>query len=107
MYRLLLVFVVVAFLSRAGTPAPEQIEFFEKQVRPLLAAQCHSCHSSKTKTRFAGLALDTKMGIAKGGDSGPVIAPGKPDESKLIQAVRGKLPVRMPPTGNLKEDQIN
>ncbi len=84
----------------------DKIEFFEKEVRPLLAAQCYGCHSSKAPTKFAGLTLDSAAGVQKGSDTGPVIVPGKPDESKLMKAVRGQLPVRMPPTGKLKDAQI-
>ncbi|MFN0170483.1 MAG: PSD1 and planctomycete cytochrome C domain-containing protein [Bryobacteraceae bacterium] len=86
--------------------APEEREFFEKQVRPLLVSRCHSCHSSSAKTRFAGLALDTAAGLRKGSDTGPVVIAGKPEESRLLLAVRGKLPARMPPTGPLSEAEI-
>ena len=83
-----------------------ETEFFEKQIRPLLVTRCHGCHSSEAKTRFASLELDTKSGLLKGGDSGPVVIPGDPARSRLIQAVRGELPVRMPPTGKLRDDEI-
>jgi len=99
---------VMAFLT-ARFPvasASGETEFFEKQVRPMLATRCHSCHSSEAKPLFAGLALDTKTGLLKGGDSGPVVIPGDPARSRLIQAIRGELPVRMPPTGKLRDDEI-
>lgn len=86
--------------------ASGETEFFERQIRPLLAIQCHSCHSSEAKTRFAGLSLDTKSGLLKGSDSGPVVVPGNPARSRLIQAIRGELPARMPPTGKLRDDEI-
>ncbi len=87
-------------------PPADQTEFFEKEVRPLFASQCFGCHSSKAKTRFAGLSLDSRDGVNKGSDSGPVVVPGDPDKSKLIRAVRGQTAVRMPPTGPLEEEQI-
>ncbi|MEY4483060.1 MAG: hypothetical protein RL693_512 [Verrucomicrobiota bacterium] len=62
------------------------MQFFETKVRPLLVEKCYECHSAE-KTK-GGLALDTKAGWEKGGDSGPAILPGKPDESLLIKAVR-------------------
>ncbi len=89
-----------------GAQAPDSSEFFEKQVRPLLVSRCHSCHSSRGKTKFAGLALDTAAGLRRGSDAGPVVIAGKPEESRLLLAVRGKLPARMPPTGPLSESEI-
>ncbi|MBZ5607652.1 MAG: PSD1 and planctomycete cytochrome C domain-containing protein [Acidobacteriia bacterium] len=87
-------------------PRADESEFFEKEIRPLLATQCFGCHSSKANPRFAGLSLDSREGVNKGSDSGPVIVPGDPDHSKLIRAVRGQTPVRMPPSGPLKAEQI-
>lgn len=92
--------------SLAAAPGPEGVEFFEKEVRPVLAEKCYACHSSKAKTRFANLSLDTAAGINKGSDSGPVVLAGRPAESKLIRAVRGQLPATMPPGGKLSEPQI-
>ena len=92
--------------SLCWAATPEEIEFFEAQIRPLLATHCHSCHSSKAKTSFAGLHLDTAEGVRKGSDSGPVIVAGDPNASRLLQAVQGKLAQPMPPGGRLKEAQI-
>lgn len=64
----------------------EDHAFFESKVRPVLVEHCYECHGGE-KTK-GGLALDTKQGWQKGGDSGPAIVPGKPDESLLIKAVR-------------------
>lgn len=66
--------------------AAQDHAFFESKVRPLLVEHCYECHSGE-KTK-GGLALDTKQGWEKGGDTGPAILPGKPDESLLIKAVR-------------------
>jgi hypothetical protein len=68
-----------------SSPA-EDHAFFESKVRPVLVEHCYECHSGE-KTK-GGLALDTKQGWEKGGDTGPAIVPGKPDESLLIKAVR-------------------
>jgi len=87
-------------------PSAESVEFFEKEIRPLLAAQCYSCHSAAAKPVFAGLRLDSRAGVLKGSDSGAVIVAGHPEQSKLIRAVKGELPARMPPTGKLSEGQI-
>jgi len=75
-----LIVVPAAALADAGS------EFFESKVRPVLFEHCYECHSGE-KTK-GGLALDTKQGWEKGGDTGPTIVPGNPDESLLIKAVR-------------------
>jgi hypothetical protein len=82
-------------------------EFFEKKIRPVLATNCFGCHSSKLKTPMGGLALDTKVGLLKGGDSGPAIVPGKPAESLLLRALRyNDLRLKMPPTDKLPDSVI-
>ena len=83
-------------------------EFFESKIRPLLVDRCYECHSGE-KTK-GGLALDTREGWQKGGDSGPVVVPGKPEESLLISAVHyGDQDLAMPPEkagGKLSEADI-
>ncbi len=79
-------------------------EFFEQKIRPVLVEKCYSCHNSKLKAAFGGLRLDTAAGLKRGGDSGPVVVPGKPEESLLYQALRYDNPrLKMPPTGRLPE----
>ena len=65
----------------------EQVEFFEKNIRPALAEHCYECHNSSDKAK-GGLALDWRGGLAKASASGPVIVAGKPDESLLLRAIR-------------------
>ncbi len=65
----------------------DQIAFFEKNIRPVLASKCYGCHSAKEKTK-GGLQLDTRDAMRRGGESGPGIVPGKPDESEVIKAIR-------------------
>ena len=83
--------------------SPEQIQFFESQVRPILAEQCFGCHGDK-KTK-AGLRLDARSFALAGGDSGPAIVPGKPEESPLVAAIRYEGP-EMPPKGKLAPRQV-
>jgi hypothetical protein len=82
--------------DRAGS------EFFESRIRPVLVEHCFDCHSSGAKKVKGGLLLDSVEGMRKGGETGPAVIPGKPDESLLIQAVRfdDEL-IRMPPKGKL------
>lgn len=87
-------------------PSAADIEFFEREVRPLLAEQCFACHSGKVEAPFAGLRLDSREAALAGGDSGAAILPGDPEQSRLIQMLRGA-PVIMPPTGKLPEERID
>ena len=60
------------------------IEYFEKHVRPVLAENCYSCHSAEAASVFAGLRLDSKSTLLKGGDSGPALVPGDSGASLLL-----------------------
>jgi mono/diheme cytochrome c family protein len=75
----------------------EDRDFFEKQVRPLLVKRCFECHGG-TKAA-GGLSLATAKGWAKGGENGPAIVPGKPEESRLINAINYR-ELEMPPADN-------
>ena len=82
-------------------------EFFEQKIRPVLARNCYECHSAKAKKLKAGLFLDRKAGWEKGGESGPVIVPGKLDESLLLSAIRYKdNDLRMPPEKKLPKEVV-
>src|SRR5262249_59759733 len=80
-------------------PSPEQVEFFEKRVRPVLAENCLSCHGPKKQ--MSGLRLDSREAVLAGGDNGPAIRPRDPDNSPLIQAVRHQGERKMPPKKRL------
>jgi hypothetical protein len=80
------------------------IEFFEKKVRPVLAQHCYSCHSARAKKLRGGLALDSREGLRRGGESGPAVVPGRPDDSLLLKAVRyTDDDLKMPPKGKLSD----
>jgi hypothetical protein len=91
--------------STAPRPiTPAQEAFFEAKIRPVLVAQCGKCHASTAKTLRGGLRLDSREGLRLGGDSGPAIVPGNPDESRLIQAIRYRdEDLRMPPKAKLPD----
>ena len=86
-------------------PNVEQLEFFEKEIRPLLAEHCYECHSAKASRLKAGLLLDSRPGMLKGGDSGPALAESNVDESLILQAVRYEV-FEMPPKGKLPAKDI-
>ncbi|MDE0123706.1 MAG: DUF1553 domain-containing protein [Bryobacterales bacterium] len=85
----------------------DQLEFFEKEIRPLLVQNCYACHSSRAATVFGELRLDSQEALLAGGRSGPAVVPGDPDGSRLIQAVRhDSEQLSMPPAGRLDDRKI-
>lgn len=98
---------VLAFAgaSRASDDLPAGVEYFEKHVRPILAEHCLECHGAD-KTQ-ANLRLDSAEGWLGGGDSGPAVVRGKPDESLLVHAIKHDgSNVEMPPDGKLSDAKI-
>ena len=110
MPRPLLLVLAVAF-GPASLPAatPEEgLAFFEKQIRPLLEDHCYNCHSTEAGKAKGGLKLDSRDGWMKGGESGPALVPGKPDESLLIRGVRRwDQDFQMPPKHPLEPALVN
>lgn len=86
--------------------SPEQLEFFEKSIRPLLAEHCYACHSGQAKRLEGGLRLDSRALVIKGGDSGSSIQLKTPHDSLLLEAVRYES-FEMPPNTRLKQAQID
>jgi cytochrome c553 len=88
----------------------EGLEFFEKNVRPILADRCYECHSAEKNSSKGGLILDSRDGAFKGGDEGPSVVPGNLEKSLLIKAVRYTDPeFAMPPKksgGKLPDEKI-
>ncbi|MGK0190004.1 MAG: hypothetical protein ACI9R3_005823 [Verrucomicrobiales bacterium] len=81
--------------------------FFEKEIVPVLERRCYECHSHESGKAKSGLVLDTRSGWEHGGDSGPALIPGNPNESLIIAAVRyGNVDTQMPPKGKLPEGEI-
>jgi hypothetical protein len=84
-----------------------QNEFFESKIRPVLVENCYKCHSAGAEKIKGGLLLDTRDGVVKGGDTGPVIVSGKPDDSLLIKAVRyTDKDLQMPPNDKKLPDAV-
>ncbi|MBI1790752.1 MAG: PSD1 domain-containing protein [Acidobacteria bacterium] len=95
--------VILAALAPAY--AATSAEFFEMRVRPVLVKNCFPCHAA---SRMGGLRLDSRQDILKGGNSGPALTPGKPEESLLIRAVRRTHErFKMPPQEKLKDEEID
>lgn len=82
----------------------EAAEFFEKQVRPLLAAKCQVCHSAKART--SGLDLSSAAGFQAGGASGLLVNKENPEASLLLKVISYEGSLKMPPMGKLKAEEI-
>lgn len=96
----------IADQPKGKSISAEDREFFEKKIRPVLVEHCYECHSADSDELGSNLRLDHREGVLTGGESGPVVAPGRPDESLLIKALRYKGP-EMPPTDPLSERVVN
>jgi len=94
----------------AMPPSAEGLEFFEKNVRPILIDRCYECHSAAKNSSKGGLILDSMDGAYKGGDEGPAVVPGNLEKSLLIKAVHYTDPeFAMPPKktgGKLPDEKI-
>lgn len=90
-------------LLLCATAVPcQQREWFETEVRPILAQNCYRCHGpDKQKSE---LRLDHIAFIKKGGERGPALDPSRPTLSRLLHAVDYADPdLQMPPKRRLPE----
>jgi hypothetical protein len=96
---------MVGLAHGAAPLSTAEVEFFEKRIRPVLVQQCMDCHNqNKVK---AGLYLDSREGVHKGGETGPLFVVGNPDKSLLIQAIRyTDDDLQMPPKHRLTPEQV-
>ncbi len=87
------------------THSPEDIAFFEKNIRPLLVKHCYQCHADQQAK--GGLRLDSRMAVRKGGDTRPAIVIGNPAKSLLVEAVDYQNPdLQMPPKKRISNSEI-
>lgn len=82
--------ILLLLLPSVG-PAANPVDF-DRAIAPILAGRCLECHSGAAAK--GKLDLSAQKGFAKGGESGPAVAPGKPDDSLLWQRVDA---LEMPP----------
>ena len=64
---------------------PAELDFFEENIRPLLVSKCIECHGEDTQE--SGLRLDSRAAILKGTEQQPVVLPGMPDKSRLLEVL--------------------
>jgi hypothetical protein len=105
--------ILALLLGSAGSVPQEEavdregIEFFEKRIRPVLADRCYSCHSARAEKLKAGLLLDSRAAMLRGGDQGPALKPGDPDGTLLLRAIRyTDEDLKMPPKGKLPAEVV-
>src|ERR1041384_2469691 len=85
--------------------SPDDLQFFETKIRPVLADNCYKCHSQGAEKIKGGLLLDSREGALKGGNTGPAVVPGDLEKSLLIQAVHYKdKDLQMPPNDRTLPD---
>lgn len=82
----------------------QQLELFEKQIRPVLTEKCLSCHG--VHVAKAKLRLDSRDAVLKGSSSGIIVVAGQPAQSRLMEALRYQGDVQMPPSGKLTDAEI-
>jgi len=94
-----------AAIAEDAAFTPDQLEYFEKQVRPLLVEHCQKCHGAEKQK--GELRLDSREALLKGGETGPAIVAGKPADSELIKALKYDPDgYQMPPDGKLPEETV-
>jgi hypothetical protein len=92
--------------AAAQTTTPQEVEFFEKNVRPVLADKCFMCHGAALQQ--SQLRVDSREALLKGGARGAAIVPNQPEQSLLIKAItHADEKLRMPPTGKLSDKEID
>ncbi len=92
----------------AHAAGPDDFEFFEKKIRPILTDNCFKCHSHSSEKLKGGLLLDSRDGLLKGGEGGLVVNLAKPLESRLLEAIQYEnADLQMPPKRMLAPEQIS
>ncbi len=99
--------VWLAVSGMGGAASPEEIDYFETYVEPLLREHCYECHSHEAEKAKGGLVLDSRAGLLTGGDMGPSFVEDKVESSLLLKAIGyGDKDLQMPPDGKLDEAAI-
>src|SRR5262249_9871175 len=91
--------ILFALLAAASLLAQsaEQVEFFEKEIRPVLATKCYACHGPNAQ--MGGLNFSKPADLTK------VVSPGDAEHSRLYQAISYAEKIKMPPAGKLPDHQ--
>lgn len=101
--------IAMAATSRLAWAGPTRStpsdQHFLERIQPLLQARCVSCHGPEKQK--GALRLDSREATLAGGDLGPAVVPGNPEESLLFQAVlHATADLEMPPKDKLSPTEI-
>ncbi|RYD65594.1 MAG: hypothetical protein EOP84_31795, partial [Verrucomicrobiaceae bacterium] len=97
-------FLIILSLAALCFQVEELHASWPNEIQTILDQHCVKCHGPLEQEY--GLELDTLEGTLKGSEDGPVIIPGKPDESVLITVLAPKEDPHMPPKKQLAEADI-
>lgn len=93
--------------ERVDDEEKEGLELYKSKILELLTDNCFECHSTKEDRFESGLDLQFRRTILEGGDRGPAIEPGEPEDSLLILAIKyEEEDLEMPPDGRLSDEEI-
>jgi Protein of unknown function (DUF1553)/Protein of unknown function (DUF1549)/Planctomycete cytochrome C len=100
-------FLNVAILLSMATAlsADEQLDFFERKIRPVLVEHCYACHSAEGTDIEGGLRLDSRDAMRRGGESGPAVMPKVVEKSLLVSAIKYES-LKMPPEHKLPDEVV-
>ena len=102
--RISTLFALLLLPAAVRAAEPVDNEYFERKVRPILVANCVSCHGPKKQK--GELRLDARAGFVAGGQTGALVKAGEPDKSLIIQVVRYDGDIKMPQKGKLPDAEI-
>ncbi len=89
--------------AAAAAPAPDADSLWTGKIQPLFDVHCVKCHGPIEQK--GGLELDTPKAVFKGGDDGPVLVAGKPEESPLYKNLAPGADPHMPPKKQLGDQE--
>lgn len=102
---------LVAFIrawKKPGAPTPGAVKGpgFAADILPLFQKQCVACHSATQP--LGGWDSSTYAGVMESGNHAPVVVPGDPEGSLLIQKLLGSQTIgsQMPPAQLLPQEQV-
>ncbi|MBI3861701.1 MAG: hypothetical protein HY290_07380, partial [Planctomycetia bacterium] len=88
--------ILAGFSTRFARADEAPAPVYEKQIAPFFKSYCLACHDGGDDSK-GGLSLLTHKTLMEGGDDGPVIVPGKSDDSRLVKMLLGTARPKMPP----------
>ena len=106
--KMLVAFCLLILISQAALAdqelKPEEVEYFENHIRPVLVKNCYECHHSGEDSE-SEVALDFREGFRKGGENGPLVDFKEPQKSLLLKVIRHEIDGLEMPVGGEKLDE--